>query len=207
MRDTIETIEKRETHIQRKIDSEVTNAKKLSAAGKKREALQCIKRKKMYEKQLEQISNTKMTLEQQQITLESMNLNREVLAAQRQAAQSMQQQTQAMGGVDAVDETMDAVEDGLNDAEEIAEALSRSIATPGIDADEDDLLAELEGLEEEDLASQIGAVDLTGAAEQGGIGQAMPSVPTPMPSVPTSAPAAMTAEERELAELEASMAM
>ena len=51
----IETIEKRETHIGRKIDNEVTNAKKFSAAGKKREALQCIKRKKMYEKQLDQI--------------------------------------------------------------------------------------------------------------------------------------------------------
>ena len=53
--DMIETIEKRETHIQRKIDNEITQAKKFSAAGKKREALQCIKRKKMYEKQLEQI--------------------------------------------------------------------------------------------------------------------------------------------------------
>ena len=51
VRDMIETIEKRETHIQRKIDNEITQAKKFSAAGKKREALQCIKRKKMYEKQ------------------------------------------------------------------------------------------------------------------------------------------------------------
>ena len=55
VRDMIETIEKRETHIGRKIDNEITNAKKFSAAGKKREALQCIKRKKMYEKQLDQI--------------------------------------------------------------------------------------------------------------------------------------------------------
>lgn len=52
----IDTIEKRESHIQRKIDNEVTNAKKLSAAGKKRDALQCIKRKKMFEQQLDQIS-------------------------------------------------------------------------------------------------------------------------------------------------------
>ena len=55
VRDMIETIDKREGHVQRKIDNEITNAKKLSAAGKKREALQCIKRKKMYEKQLDQI--------------------------------------------------------------------------------------------------------------------------------------------------------
>ena len=51
----VETIEKREAHIDRKIQNEITNAKKFSQAGKKREALQCIKKKKMREKQLEQI--------------------------------------------------------------------------------------------------------------------------------------------------------
>jgi len=197
----IETIEKRETHIQRKIDNEITQAKKFSAAGKKREALQCIKRKKMYEKQLEQISNTKMTLEQQQITLEAMNLNREALEASKTAAQSMAAQTKAMGGVEAVDETMDAVEDGLNDAEEIAQALGRSVNVPGLDADEDDLLAELEGLEADDLADQLGSVEI---AEQP---VSMPSAPLSMPAAPTSAVKQMTDDERELAELEASMAM
>lgn len=204
VRDMIETIEKREQHIGRKIDTEVQNAKKFSAAGKKREALQCIKRKKMYEKQLDQISNTKMTLENQQMTLESMNLNREAFNAQKLAAQSMQAQTKAMGGVDAVDEAMDAVEDGLQDAEEIAEALGRQVNMPGVDADEDDLLAELEGLEADDLSSQLGAVDL--GVEDAPI--SMPSAPVSYPAAPTTAAKKeMTAEEKELAELEASMAM
>lgn len=149
-------------------------------------------------------SNTKMTLEQQQITLEAMNLNREALAASKVAAQSMQSQTKAMGGVEAVDETMDQVEDGLNDAEEIAEALGRSVAIPGVDADEDDLLAELEGLEADDLADQLGTVDLgTEPAVE------MPSAPISMPAAPNTSVGqrGMTAEEKELAELEASMAM
>ena len=200
VRDMVETIEKREAHIDRKIQNEITNAKKFSQAGKKREALQCIKKKKMLEKQLEQISNTKMTLEQQLLTLESMNLNREALQAQKAAAQSMQAQTKAMGGVDAVDETMDQIEDGLQDANEIAEALGRSIAAPGVDADEDDLLAELEGLEAEDLSAQLGAVDLSEAPVS------MPSAPISMPAAPKGA-VQMTDEEKELAELEASMAM
>jgi len=203
VRDMIETIDKRETHIQRKIDNEVTQAKKFSAAGKKREAIQCIKRKKMYEKQLEQIGATKMNLEQQQITLESMNLNREALAAQRAAANSMQAQTKAMGGVDAVDETVDQMEDALQDANDIGEALSRQVAMPGIDADEDDLLAELEGLEADDLSDQLGAVDL---GDMSGGAVEMPAAPVSYPAAPTKAPA-MTAEEKELAELEASMAM
>lgn len=39
----------------RKIDEQVKLAKKYSAQGKKRDALQCIKRKKIYEKQLDQL--------------------------------------------------------------------------------------------------------------------------------------------------------
>ena len=45
-----------------------------------------------------------------------------------------------MGGVDAVEETMDTVEEGLQDAAEIGEAMSRAIG-PSVDADDDELLA------------------------------------------------------------------
>jgi len=198
--DTLETITKREEHVQRKIDAELNNAKKFSAAGKKREALQCIKRKKMYEKQLEQMGTTKMTLENQKMTLEVMNINKETLAAQQAAAKAMQQQTKQMGGVDKVEEIMDSVEDGMQDAQEIQDALSRQIDMPGLDADEDDLLAELEGLEADELATELGTVSLASDSA------------VEMPSAPVSLPAAgtkkvMTDEERELAELEASMAM
>ena len=51
--ETLETITKREEHVQRKMDKEMQDAKKYNAAGKKREALACLKRKKMYEKQLD----------------------------------------------------------------------------------------------------------------------------------------------------------
>ena len=80
LRDTTETLEKKEEHLFRKIDNEVKQARTFNAAGKKREALTCIKRKKMYEKQLEQISGAKMTLETQRLALENININREALA-------------------------------------------------------------------------------------------------------------------------------
>ena len=51
LRDASETMQKREEHLIRKIDNEIKQAKEFSAKGKKREALTCIKRKKMYEKQ------------------------------------------------------------------------------------------------------------------------------------------------------------
>jgi len=207
VRDTIDTLDKRETHLQRKIEGEINKAKKFSQQGNKKEALTCIKRKKMYEKQVDQLTNAKMTLEQQQMTLESMNINREILEANKVAAKSMQKATQQMGGVDAVDETMDQVEDGLNDAAEIADAMGREVAMPGMDADDDDLLAELEGLEADALASELGNTKIVDESEA----VAMPSAPVSFPDAGTTVPAAkakeMTEEEKELAELEASMAM
>jgi len=208
LRDATETLEKREEHLYRKIDNEVKQAQAFSKQNKKKEALTCIKRKKMYEKQLEQISNAKMTLETQRLALENMNINREALEAQKAGVAAMAAATKSMGGVDAVEETMDAVEEGLVDADEIGQALGRSVAMPGLDADEDDMLAELEALEQEDLDSQLQSVNLgaSQADDEAELARVMPSVP--MPSAPTTAvKPAMTDEERELAELEASMAM
>ena len=64
--------------------------------------------------------------------------------------------------------------------------MGASIDTPGLDMDEDDLLAELEGLE-------------AWAKE-------MPSAPVQFPDAGTKE-VKMTAEEKELAELQASMGM
>ncbi|KAL3898123.1 MAG: hypothetical protein SGPRY_012908, partial [Prymnesium sp.] len=65
LREAAETLEKREDYLARKIDNEVKQAQELMKANKKKEALTCMKRKKLYEKQLEQLSNQKMTLETQ----------------------------------------------------------------------------------------------------------------------------------------------
>jgi hypothetical protein len=89
--------------------------------------------------------------------LEQLNINKEVLEAQRAGASTMASVTAAMGGVDAVDDTMGQIEEGLADANEIGEALSRPVAG-GMDADEDELLAELEELEGADLETQVSDV-------------------------------------------------
>lgn len=199
VRDTIEMLGKREEHLQRQIDKEVKSAKEFAAKQKKREALQCIKRKKLYEKQLEQVTAQKFTLEGQEMQLQSLKINAEALQAQKVAAGTMKREMEAMGGVEAVEETMDDIEEQMADADDIGQALAREVRLPGLDADEDELLAELEGLEAEELANDLGAVDL------GAEPASMPSAPISMPSAPTQK--VMTEEEKELAELEASMAM
>ena len=65
-------------YLEKKIDSELAIAKK-NAKTNKRAALQAIKRKKRFEKQLGQIDGTLTTLEQQREALEGANTNTAVL--------------------------------------------------------------------------------------------------------------------------------
>lgn len=177
------------------------------------QALTCIKRKKMYEKQLEQIegapaappptqldaracasehialagppasgiarpsrrcarrTGARTTMETQKQALEQLNINKEVLEAQRAGALTMASVTAQMGGVDAVDETIGQIEEGLADANEIAEALSRPVAG-GMDDDEDELRAELDMLEDADLETQVRQRLMRGEGRGGGRGTA-----------------------------------
>jgi len=200
LRDTTETMDKRIEHLQRKVDAEVKQAITFNKANKKREALACIKRKKLYEKQVEQLENTSLTIQNQQINLEAMRLHQETLAAQRQAAQATQQLVDRMGGTEGVEDLQDKIEEGLQDAAEIQDAMSRDIG--GGQHDEDDLTAELEGLMADDLADDMTQLDMGGDADAA---VSMPSAPVSMPSAPTAK--VLSSEEEELAALEASMAM
>mmetsp|Transcript_3148 Transcript_3148/g.9309 ORF Transcript_3148/g.9309 Transcript_3148/m.9309 type:complete len:158 (+) Transcript_3148:85-558(+) len=106
LRDAGDTLDKREDYLNNKIKKETDEAKKFMGQGKKSQALQCIKRKKMYEGQVEKIGQARLNLETQQLALEQLNLNKEVVEAQREGAKTMASVTAQMGGVDAVDDTM-----------------------------------------------------------------------------------------------------
>merc|ERR1719164_240509 len=106
---------------------------------------------------------------------------------------------------------MDQIEEGLADADEIGQAMSRTV-NAGLDMDD----AELEGLETDDLTDQL--TDLSGLGAPAAKAPAMSQEEAELaalnasmdfPSAPKSQPAAraMTEEEKELAALEASMAM
>ena len=71
LRGTVENLEKRKTLIQKKIENEVAQARTKIKAGKKKEAMINMKRKKMYEKELEKLEGAQMSLETQVMTLES----------------------------------------------------------------------------------------------------------------------------------------
>ncbi|XP_069112655.1 charged multivesicular body protein 4c-like isoform X2 [Argopecten irradians] len=165
-----EMLMKKSAFLEKKIDGELATAKK-NGTKNKRVALQALKRKKRYEKQLTNIDGTLSTIEFQREALENANTNTEVLKVMGVAAKAMKGAHKDLD-VDQVHNMMDEVADQQEVANEISEAISNPVGF-GEDVDEDDLLAELEELEQEDLDEQLLNV--------GPIMDDLPSVPTQEP--------------------------
>lgn len=97
-------------------------------------ALGALKRKKRYEKQLQQIDGTLSTIEMQREALESANTNTNVLQTMGDAAKALKRAHQDMD-VDKVHDMMDDIADQQDVAREISDAISNPVAF-GQDVDE-----------------------------------------------------------------------
>jgi hypothetical protein len=86
--ETLEVLETRERFLQNKADS-LAQLAKMAAKDNNQEALKLLKQKRVYESQLEKISNSRMTIEQQTMTLESATVSLEAMKAMRRGANSM----------------------------------------------------------------------------------------------------------------------
>uniref|UniRef100_UPI00358E0B92 charged multivesicular body protein 4b-like n=1 Tax=Myxine glutinosa TaxID=7769 RepID=UPI00358E0B92 len=169
LRETEEMLTKKQVFLEGKIEKELEAAKK-NGKKNKRAALQALKRKKMYEKQLAQIDGTLSTIEFQREALENANTNTEVLKSMGVAAKAMKSAHQNMD-IDKVDDLMSDIQEQQDLAQEISDAISRPVGF-GQDVDEDELLAELEDLEQEALDKELLQVG----------GDNLPSIPTALPS-------------------------
>jgi len=196
LREVEEMLMKKSDFLEKKIDGELATAKK-SGTKNKRVALQALKRKKRYEKQLQQIDGTLSTIEFQREALENASTNTEVLKVMGVAAKALKGAHNNLD-VDQVHDLMDDVAEQQEVANEISEAISNPVGF-GHDMDEDDLLAELEELEQEDLDEQLLNV--------GGFTDDLPSVPTAEPTEsyrPAKAkPKAVEEDDDDMAELAA----
>ncbi|KAK9721148.1 ESCRT-III subunit protein snf7, variant 2 [Basidiobolus ranarum] len=152
-----------------------------------------LKRKKQYEGQIEKISGSRMTIETQVMAIESANVNLETMNAMKAGSDAMKN-IHGKLDIDKVDSTMDEIREQMDLANEISDAISQPVGF-GYDMDEDELNAELEELEQEELDSKL-------------LGAEAP--PVHMPSVPDQPLRNKVQEEdedAELAELRASMAI
>lgn len=154
-------------------------------------AIQALKRKKRYEKQLQQIDGTLSTIEMQREALESANTNTQVLTTMKNAADALKAAHKHMD-VDQVHDMMDDIAEQQDVAKEISDAISNPVAFGkslnwefvyfkmdviivfcfvGTDIDEDELERELEELEQEELDKELLGVGPSATDE-------LPEVPT-----------------------------
>ncbi|KAG5177041.1 Snf7-domain-containing protein [Tribonema minus] len=222
LQETIDTLEKRETHLQKKIKAQLLEAKAKSQTDKKG-ALFALKRKKMYEAEINKINGARITLEQQKIALEGSNTNLQTFQAMNSGRKAMQA-ARGQLDVDDVDAVMDDIQEEMDIADQIGEAIARP--AEGL-FDDDDLLAELGAMEEAEMEETLlaapavparppsaamaagsptlvvpGGARQPVAAGSGSSGMDLPSVPTGDVRVPA---AEEDEDLRALRELEASM--
>ncbi|KAG7519861.1 charged multivesicular body protein 4b [Solea senegalensis] len=152
LRETEEMLTKKQEFLEKKIEHELQIAKK-NGTKNKRAALQALKRKKRYEKQLLQIDGTLSTIEFQRDALENANTNTEVLKNMGFAAKAIKSAHENLD-IDKVDELMQDITEQQEMAQEISDIISKPVGF-GEEFDEDELLAELDELEQEQLDKNL----------------------------------------------------
>ncbi|KAL9330096.1 hypothetical protein ACSQ67_005099 [Phaseolus vulgaris] len=170
---------------------------KMARVDKSHSAIQCLKRKRLYEQQIEQLGNFQLRIHDQMIMLEGAKATTETVDALRTGAAAMKAMQKATN-IDDVDKTMDEINEQTENMKQIQEALSTPIGAAA-DFDEDELEAELEELEGAELEEQLLQPATTA-----------PAAPVHVPAgrQPTRpASSKPTAEEDELAALQAEMAL
>ena len=146
LRDTEDMLMKKQDYLEKKIETEVATARK-NAKTNRMVALQALKRKKRFDKQLLQIDGTLSTIEMQREALEGAHTNTTVLTTMSDASKALKKANAGLD-VDSVNDMMDDIAEQHDVAREISEAISNQDAF-GQDYDEDELTAELDSLGEE----------------------------------------------------------
>eukprot|EP01084_Bolivina_argentea_P313834 543527_1 len=207
LRGQMEALDKRESYLHKRVKTQLLEAKKLVASKDKKRAMMSLKRKKMYETEINKITGARMTLESQVLALEGSKINLSTFEAMRQGARAMKG---ARGNIDVdhVDEVMDDIQEEVDIADQIGEAISR----PAEDLfDDDELLEELEEMEAAGLEEQLlQAPPMKVKPVESQKVQATESQLPELPDVPSTIPAVAVEEDEDakaLRELEASMAV
>jgi len=198
LRQHLMMLEKREDFLGKKIDDETKKAA-TNATTNKRVALAALRQKKLYEGELEQLSGRRLTLETQVNAIESANMNLETMNAMREGARVLKG-IHGNLNIDRVDAQMDEIREQMELTSEISNAISNPVGM-GQEVDEDELKAELEELEQNQLDERLAGAQ---------------SVPIHSPGVVDRLPALRTPagrsreeeeEEEELRQLQATLAM
>jgi len=200
LRESIQMLDKREKHLEKQIQQTLEEAKAKAKAKDKRGALFHLKRKKLLEKQIDQIYGKKINIETQVMALESAASNKDVLNVMRQGKEALQSTIQE-NDIDKVDEVIADINDAVALADELGDAISRPI---GGQIDDDELNAELEQMESQLYESEMLEAPKVPVVRQDAnkIVASLPAAPSRELAQPESE---KDIEENQLKELEAIM--
>jgi len=183
LRESLETLDKREQFLEKKIQQQLAEAKRYNAAGNKRMAVAALKRKKMLMDQQQKIAGAREKIEIQMNAIESAKMDMEIIDSLQVGTKTMQEMHRGMTA-EKVDKVMDDMSDQMAVSQEISDALGQQIGEP---IDEDELLDELNEIEEEDITDQL------------------EDLPAPAAKAKAKPAARRATEEEDLAELEAAL--
>jgi len=191
LKDTLQTMEKREEYLEKQITLLTNDAKKAINQKNKPKAVHCLKKRKLIQKQVDSIFNTKLNIDTQIIALTQAVTNSDVIKSITIGKEALKN---SKADPDKVADVMDELEETLAEVDEITDVMSRPI---GQTVDDDELLDELERELEEERLPEVKKV----------IVPVLPSVPQkPVKKVDDLDKDEVTERElRELQELDAMM--
>lgn len=202
MKTRIAAVEKRIEFLEKKAHAALVEAKRLSGARNKTGAMTALKRKKMHEKEIAKLRTAVFNLESQAMAIEGASTNIDIVEAMRHGKKAQEEIAKKID----IDKVTD-LQDDINEHMQMQDEVDNLLGEPLGDAmDDDDLLAELNELDEEDAAelenleADLGTVAIDDAADH------LPAAPSGRVRVPAQA----NAEDDDaaaLAALEAEMAM
>jgi len=148
----VENLEKRQLFLQKKVQAQVQMAKEKSKAGDKRGAIFALKTKKMYEKQMEVLDNTLLTLQNQIMMIETASVNKDAISGMQAGKDALTNINKGID-LDKVAELKDDIQQSMDDMNELSDLLSTPVGAA--DMDDADLLNELEDFEANELDSAL----------------------------------------------------
>lgn len=159
-------------------------------AGRKDQALACLKRKKLIDDELSGLVQQMLKLDSQEHALQSLKFQATTSGVERAATAAIRAKLKELGTIEGLEKQREETEETLEDAYEMLGLAAQPTTIPGLGQDEDELWAELEAMEEVEEQKQMTAKLTT--VDLGAVGpSAFPTAPTPSEQ-----------EERELAQLE-----
>lgn len=194
--DSKDLIDKRQAHLTRKAGEATQEAIAHKSAGRKEQALACLKRKKLIDDELAGLIQQLVKLDTQEHTLQSLHFNETTLAVEQAATAAIKKKLVDVGGVERIQEHREQTEETLEDAFELLGVASEPTAIPGLRGqDDDELWAELEEMAaEEDRALTDQLLSVNVPLEAGSSSVAFPR--------PPERSSLKEEEARELAELD-----